>query len=696
MNSCRGVCSRLASAAAGLAAVLASHVASASPLVPDDLVRLRTITELAVSPTGSHVVCVVDGAVSVDAGKWTDTSQLVLVDLIRETRPALPLTSGVRRDCGPAFSPNGERIAFLRDIDGEGLQVHVQSIAGGEPQRLSFVPGGVLPDDGVEWSPEGRLLAVTGQASTPRRVPPGSTALQQRLAAHVVEGDPRIERSEDAGGFVDGDAPTTVLYLIDVQDPLAPAKRLPGRSVRQANFGVDGDTLLCTARLQDDTAPGQPDRSVIARLDLSGDAEPEIVLSKEGWDLLEPQISRDGQAVAVRGRARNGTLEPDRLGVAALSTPTPRLHWWTGDDAMDHAVLDFHWEVASNHLLLTAPSDGGITLFTFSDRYPNMEPRVLVESTFDLPIGVGSFGSGGGVVAYVRTSVDAPSELWLVDRSSNRRRWDPNPWLADRTLFLPDAGFTTPADEPPVPWWLFMPEDVEDDVSLIVLFPPGPGSMWGPGVLECWFRTQWLTGQGWAVLYANPRGSAGEGRAERRRAFRDPVRGPSRDMLWSIESVQQTNPGVGRTQRAMIASSTGTLAGAWTAAADSFDGIVFEDGVFNVPIGFARAASWSMLMDLFGGPPQDSVARRAMLESDLSQHINRIDAPTLLVTMGGDPVSEVDSDLFYRMLVLSNKPAVRIRYSAEAGGPTIMQRRDLANRIMVFLRERLNTPSQAP
>ena len=220
--------------------------------------------------------------------------------------------------------------------------------------------------------------------------------------------------------------------------------------------------------------------------------------------------------------------------------------------------------------------------------------------------------------------------------------------------------------------------------------------MWGPGVLECWFRSQWLAGQGWAVLYANLRGSAGDGRAERRRAFRDPTRGPSRDMLWCIESVQQAHLDVGRTRRALIASSVGTLAGAWSAAANSFDGVVFEDGVFHVPINLARQADWSVLIDLFGGPPQDSVAHRAMLESDLLQHIDRIKAPMLLITMGQDPVIDVESDLFYRLLAMSRKPVERIRYLHHAGGPSVIQKMDAANRIMLFLRAHLKTPSQTP
>ena len=698
MNSSRGAWSRSTWLAACLATAMSAHVASSVPLVPDDLVNLRTIEEITVSPSGSHAVCVVSGVErSVASRDWSDASHLVLIDLIREDRPPMSLTAGMRHDCGASFSPDGERIAFLRATVEHGLQVHVQAIAGGEPRHLSLVPGGVSADDGVSWSPDGRWLAVTGRRASSARVMDPAISVEERLAAHVAAGDPIIERPDDGSGFAGDAAIGTAIYLIDSEDGLAPARRVGPLSTRQAIFEPDGRGLLCAWMQPGESAPGERNRSVIARLMFEGGDEPEILLSEPGWDLLSPRVSPDGTAVAIRGRSRNGMLEPERLGVAAQSNQPYRLHWLTGDDVMDHGVIDFQWRWATNRLLLTAPSEGGITLFTFS-RTLLTAPRVLVESAFDLPVGVGAFGSGGGVVAYVKTSVDAPSELWLLDASGDRRRWNPNTWLSERTLSLPEAGWAMPKGEQPVPWWLYMPQDRadDDDVPLIVLFPPGPGSMWGPGVLECWFRSQWLVGQGWAVMYANLRGSAGDGRAERRRAFRDPTRGPSRDMLWCIESVQQSHPDVGRTRRAMIASSVGTLAGAWSAAANSFDGVIFEDGVFHVPVNLARREDWSALIDLFGGPPQDSVAHRAMMESDLLQHIDRIDSPMLLITMGLDPVSDVESDLFYRLLAMSHKPVERIRYLHQEGGPSVSQRLDVANRIMVFLRARLQTPPQAP
>jgi dipeptidyl aminopeptidase/acylaminoacyl peptidase len=683
MNCSRGVLRRTVHAAVCLSTAVPGHVAWSTPLVPDDLVHLRTIESIAVSPTGSHAVCVVNGAEwSTDRSAWSDASQLVLLDLIREDGPAIPLTSGVRQDCAPSFSPDGERIAFLRAAGDAGLQVHVQSIAGGEPKRLSMLSGGAIADDGVAWSADGRWLAVTGR----RPVSP----------MHSAAANPRIDRPDDGSGFAGESVIGTVVCLLDANDPQAEIRRIATSSTRQGIFDPDGESLLCAWMLPDESAPGERNRSVIARVRLDGTAEPDVLLSDPAWDLLSPRLAPDGTAIAVRGRSRNGMLEPDRLGVAALSNRPYRLHWLTGDDVMDRAMLDFQWRWATNRLLLTAPSEGGVTLYTFS-RTLLTAPRVLVESTYELPIGVGAFGSGGGVVAYVRTSVDAPSELWLLDGSGDRRRWNPNQWLSERALVLPEAGWATPKGEQPIPWWLFTPRDrAGDDVPLIVLFPPGPGSMWGPGVLDCWFRTQWLVGQGWAVMYANLRGSAGDGRAERRRAFRDPTRGPSRDMLWCIESIQQTHPDIGRTGRALIASSVGTLAAGWSVVAGSFDGAVFEDGVFNVPITLARAEDWSVLIDLFGGPPQDSVARGAMMDSDLVQHIDRIDTPVLLITMGQDPVAEVDSDLFYRLLAMSHKPVERIRYRHHAGGPTIVQDVDVANRIMAFLRARLETPSQTP
>jgi dipeptidyl aminopeptidase/acylaminoacyl peptidase len=664
-----------------------------------DLTRLRVIEALDVSPDGATVVCVVRGAER-DAltSQWHDVRQLVLVDLVHDDRPPVQLTHGRRHDVAPVFGPRNTQVAFLRETEDAGLQVHVISISGGEPIRLATVPGGVAAHAGVSWSKDGRRLLVTGHRllDAPPERSEAEGDILARLHANVASGDPRIERSGDHRRFGEDAMLQSSICLLDASDPNAPVKTVTVHPAREAIFDADDAAILCTWAIPDDTGPGLPARTVIARISLSGDGVPEVISSEPNWNLSKPRLSPDGSVIAMLGRSRHGAfLEPQRLGLVVPGEQGP--HWLTGENVHSRSVIEFGWERGQDRLLFTTHEDGGIDLSMLS-RTLLTEPRVLIESQRQPAAGVGAFSSGGAVVAYARTSVDAPSELWVLNASGQRRRWNPNPWLAGRILTLPESGWATPKGEPSVPWWLFRPEGLapEADVPLVVLFHPGPGSMWGPGILECWFRSQWLTSQGWAVLYANPRGSVGYGQAERRRAFRDFSRGPSRDMLWAVDSMQEQFPGIGQSRVAMIGSSFGALAAGWAMAAGNVDAVILENGVFHVPTHLAQHDAWSAMVELLGGLPQDPVAHRTMLESDLLPHLGQIDSPVLLITMGETPAVEVESDLLYRLLALSHTPVERVRYTPSRGGVTLHQRLDEADRILIFLRDHLQNPPAAP
>ncbi len=66
----------------------------------------------------------------------------------------LRLTSDPARDGSPAWSPDGTRIAFLRDAPGGGSELRLIPPTGGAELQLGEVQS--LAHQGLAWSPDGR------------------------------------------------------------------------------------------------------------------------------------------------------------------------------------------------------------------------------------------------------------------------------------------------------------------------------------------------------------------------------------------------------------------------------------------------------------------------------------------------------------------------------------------------------------
>jgi tricorn protease len=75
----------------------------------------------------------------------------------REGGDAVRLTTGVGMEADPVFSPDGSRIAFTGEYDGN-IDVFVMPAPGGSPKRLTYHPAA---DRAIGWTPDGKQVVFS-------------------------------------------------------------------------------------------------------------------------------------------------------------------------------------------------------------------------------------------------------------------------------------------------------------------------------------------------------------------------------------------------------------------------------------------------------------------------------------------------------------------------------------------------------
>src|SRR5499433_30191 len=84
-----------------------------------------------------------------------------------EKRRVTSPPASVVGDCSPAFSPDGQRLAFVRVISALVGEIYLVSVNGGEPKRLTFDGAGV---SNLAWAPNGREIVFASRLGGKNRL----------------------------------------------------------------------------------------------------------------------------------------------------------------------------------------------------------------------------------------------------------------------------------------------------------------------------------------------------------------------------------------------------------------------------------------------------------------------------------------------------------------------------------------------
>lgn len=556
-----------------------------------DLLDLAVPSHPALSPDGSRVAYVLR---TLDADADRNVDRLWTVPAAGG--PARPLTAGPA-DTAPAWSPDGTRIAFLR----EG-QLHLLPADGGEPERLTDLPGGA---GAPEWSPDGTRIAFTAAVDPTDGTGP--------LATTGID-----YQADGAGRF---GAVRSQLHVVDLASG-ACRQVTDGDHAGRPAWSPDGRALAFTRKVGPDA--DLTFRTAVHLLDLTDPkARPRVVALEDGI-AVTVGFTRDGSSLLVVGHPEL------RLGHAhLLRVPLDGGAVVDLSGHLDRNVMPGGPAYPGARPVETA--DGRV-LFAVRDRgcshLRDLDGPVLA--------GAGRVVSGlavaGGTAVVALATPASYGELVALDLATGTETvlTDHGASLGDVVLFGPEERTFPVSDGTEVQAWLVRDPDRDGPLPLLLDVHGGPHNAWNAAADEMHPYHQELAARGWAVLLVNPRGSDGYGET-----FYDGVQGAwgvadHRDFLEPLDAL--VAEGVADPDRLAITGySYGGFMTAWLTAHDDRFRAGVAGGIVCDLVSEYGASDDGPLMARYelGGPPWADPASYAAM-SPITR-VDRVRTPTLVL-----------------------------------------------------------------
>jgi len=486
---------------------------------PEFSMKFKSIGQTALSPDGQYVAYVVREPIM--EGEKSEYRQQIWV-AAADGSMNVQYTRGEHSSTSPAFSPDGQHIAFLSDRSGKN-QIWLMRLLGGEPEQLTGEEKGV---GAFQWSPEGdRVAYLTVDPDT--------------------EEEEKAEKEKRAVILVDQNFKYSHLYTIRLEkdeEGERPVQRLTRGDFHVTDFdwSPDGSSIAFAHKPEPVINNNEYDISMVA----SDSGALSLLVDQPGSD-RSPRYSPDGKYIALV--TDGGRPEPIGLGDLALVPAS-------GGDLIslpaitpDRRAGIIDWTADSQNLLFSEVVGTGqmAMLYPVRDLLDGQEaPKALPTFTPETgTAGSFAFDPQSRKLAYVYQTTDTPAELYVTDPDGQQQQKLSN---LNSDIELPPMGKTeriswTSEDGLEIEGLLTYPVDYEPGKKYpaILQIHGGPAGVFtesftgNPSI----YLTQYFAEQGFFVLRPNPRGSTGYGKEFRYANFRDWGYGDYEDLMSGVDKI---------------------------------------------------------------------------------------------------------------------------------------------------------------
>jgi dipeptidyl aminopeptidase/acylaminoacyl peptidase len=535
-------------------------------VVPQDITRIRFVSDPQISPDGQRVAFVIT---TLSEEKDQYLSNIWIID----TAGGEPrrFTTGPKRDTKPRWSADGTHLAFLSEREAHPkAQLYVMPAAGGEPTRLTNLPNGVMH---YAWSPDGTRLAFIARVGGWQE----PTHEEERQKSKPVRVITTLKYKANGEGFIYDRRPHLFVVSADGGEP----RQLTEGDFADADPTWSPDSMhlaFVSARHEERDYDNASDICIIP----AHGSEPRTLTDTSG-PVSSPAFSPDGRTIAYLGHGyRNESGRNMRLFTRPVAGGMPTCL----TIALDRTCVPFFsrvaplWSVDSAWITFAIEDQGDVPIYRVRADGTAAPERII---TGERQVTGLSASRDGAWLAFAAMDPVSPAEVMVcrADGTGEKLLTDLNrAWKAEVARSRPER-FRYERDGRQLDGWVMRPFGWKPGARYPALLNihGGPHTQYGHHFFD---EFQIYAGAGYAVIYTNPRGSQGYGEEFTRAVIGDWGGGDFADVMAGLDEALRRYDFIDPERLGVVGGSYGGFLTSWTVGhTDRFKAACSERAVNN-------------------------------------------------------------------------------------------------------------------